>query len=249
MNTTDDTNSTADTTSLLISDVDDTLTGDDAALQRLSDALRAQRPRLLVAVNSSRPAPSVQRTLDDQFPAGFPLDAMITAMGTEVRINGTPVAAWSKRFEGWPRDKIEQVVLSLGHRAHDAEFQTPYKASFAVEGAEALLEVTKALENAGLPCRLIASGKDDLDILPPGAGKDHATLFLAEQLGAGKQGFVVAGDSANDLAMFRVAPRAIAVGNARAELIDAMPRETSYHARAKHAAGVHEGLKHYRLFP
>ena len=64
-----------------------------------------------------------------------------------------------------------------------------------------------------LPCQLIASGEDDLDILPPGAGKGQATLHLAGVLGFDRAQLIVAGDSANDLAMFQVAPRAIAVGN------------------------------------
>lgn len=88
-----------------------------------------------------------------------------------------------------------------------------------------------------------------MDILPPGGGKDHATLFLAEHLNVDAQTrLVVAGDSANDLAMFRVASRCVAVGNARAELVEAMPVNTSYHAKAHHAAGVIEGLEYYGVW-
>lgn len=234
---------------LLISDVDDTLTGDDAALSRFVQAVAERPPKLTVALNSSRPADSVDATLGSVFPAGFKPDAIITAMGTQVRVGGAWVQAWTKRFNGWPRDEIAQVVLSLGHRAHDAEYQTPHKASFAVPRGEAQEQVRTELVRQGLPCRIIASGSDDMDILPPGGGKDHATLFLAEHLNVDPQTrLVVAGDSANDLAMFNVASRCVAVGNARAELIDAMPASASYHAQAHHAAGVLEGLEHYGVW-
>ncbi|MEM6459320.1 MAG: HAD family hydrolase [Planctomycetota bacterium] len=229
---------------LLISDVDDTLTGDDAALRELVGAVARRRPRLTFALNSSRPAASVDRTLAEVFPTGFTPDAVITAMGTQMRIGGAWDDAWTARFADWPRDEVFDVVSSLGFRGHDAEYQTPHKASFAVPAGEAQAEVLRELDKRGLPVRAIASGADDLDLLPPSGGKDHATLYLAERLGFHEtQRWAVAGDSANDLAMFRVAPHAIAVGNARAELLDAMPRDTAWHADEPHAAGVHAGLR------
>jgi sucrose-6F-phosphate phosphohydrolase len=238
-----------DTRALLVSDIDDTLTGDDEALDALVQAVNAKDSRVSLAVNSSRPAGSVDRTLREVFPEAFRPIGMITAMGTEVRVRGTLIDAWQARFAGWPRKRIDEVVRSFGHRPHDAEMQTEFKASYAVPTGDAQAEVAEALKAAGLPCRIIASGVDDMDILPPGAGKDHATLFLTELLGFVRSQLIVAGDSGNDLAMFQVAPRAIAVGNARRELIDAAPADRVYHARAPYAAGVHEGLIHYGILP
>jgi len=234
---------------LLVSDIDDTLTGDDEALRTLTMAINALHPRLRIVVNSSRPYDSVLTTLNDVFPSKFKPDGIITAMGTEVRVDGAPVAEWDARFTGWPRQRIAGLVTSLGHRAHEQALQTEHKASFAVPRGEAQAEVTRLLEAHDLPCRIIASGEDDLDILPPGAGKDHATLFITQHMGYDVSQLIVAGDSANDLAMFLVAPRAIAVANARAELIDAAPKGRVYHAKAHYAAGVHEGLIHYRALP
>ncbi|MEM7576443.1 MAG: HAD-IIB family hydrolase [Planctomycetota bacterium] len=232
---------------LLVSDVDDTLTGDDHALRELAGALLTHRERVTVALNSSRPWASVERTLRDVFPLNFPIAASITAMGTQVRIDGQASDAWDEQFGDWPRDRIVEVVQRLGHEPHDDEYQTPRKASFAVpkQGQQA---VRDALAEAGLPVRAIASGVDDFDILPAGAGKDHATRFVHAQLQERLRcalNLVVSGDSANDLAMFRAAPRAIAVGNARPELVDAMPADMSYHAAGRHAAGVLEGLRHF----
>ncbi|MEM8494908.1 MAG: HAD-IIB family hydrolase [Planctomycetota bacterium] len=232
---------------LLVSDVDDTLTGDDLAFAELADALANNRDRVRVALNSSRPWASVERTVRDVFPDRFPIDASITAMGTQIRVGDRPCEAWDTHLGDWPRDAIFELMTSFGHRPHADEYQTLRKASFAVP-RDQQADVRNALAKADLPVRIIASGTDDFDVLPTGAGKDHATRFLHEslELDAGHPlRLVVAGDSANDLAMFQAAPRAIAVGNARAELVEAMPVETTFHAKARHAAGVLEGLRHF----
>jgi sucrose-6F-phosphate phosphohydrolase len=233
---------------LVVSDIDDTLTGDAAGLQALTAALNRHAGLIWFALNSSRPCASVARTLRDVFPADFAPDAMITALGTEIQLRGVPVAGWEARFAGWPRDAIHRVLAGLGHRPHDAEFQTPNKVSFAVPQA-ARAGVRAALAARGLPCQIIASGVDDFDVIPPGAGKDAACLFLASALGNARSQLIVAGDSGNDLAMFRVAAHAIAVGNSRRELLQAMPAETSYHATQNHAFGVLEGLRHFGALP
>ncbi|MBI1218111.1 MAG: HAD-IIB family hydrolase [Rhodobacteraceae bacterium] len=234
---------------LLVSDIDGTLTGDAEGLARLWAAAAAHRDRLRVALNSSRPAASVDATLATTFPRDFAPDAVITAMGTEIRIAGVPDADWAARFDGWPRDDIFALVQGMGFTPHAAEFQTRAKASFAVPGAANRDRVLAALAAAGLPVRAVHSGESDLDLISPGAGKDAATRFLAERLCIPADRVVAAGDSGNDLTMFEVAARAIAVGNARPELTLAMPPAKSYRARAPYAAGVHEGLIALGILP
>ena len=232
---------------LLVSDIDDTLTGDDAALNQLSDELGRHRRGIKVAVNSSRPAKSVDTTLSTVFPKSFPIDAVITAMGTEIRVDGQPLTSWTDRFDGWPAERIRTLVKDLGYSLHADEFQTPAKASFAVPRGADQDRVIAALRAKTLPFQAIASGADDFDVLPPGAGKGGATRHLADSLGIASDHIIAAGDSANDLAMFESAACAIAVGNARAELLQAMPADKCYHAQKPFAAGVLEGLAHFRL--
>jgi len=230
---------------LLISDVDDTLTGDAAGLQSLCDAIQRHRERLWLALNSSRPRASVARTLAREFPAAMVPDAVITALGTEIEVNGQKLDAWQRRFDGWPQREIFDLLAALGHRPHDAEFQTPNKVSFAVAAGAAQAETRAELARRGLPCQIIASGADDFDVIPPGAGKAAAALFLAGVLGKTPDQIIAAGDSGNDLDLFRIAARAIAVANARNELLVAMPADTTYIAKTPHAAGVLEGLIHF----
>lgn len=234
---------------LLVSDIDDTLTGDRAALDGLWDAVCKAAPPLKFALNSSRPSASVDETIADYFPASFAPDAIITGLGTQIRVKGDWLEDWSARFADWPRDEIAARVLAMGFEPHPPQFQTPGKASFAVPGKEAYALVLAELQRNHLPFQALFSGESDLDLLAPGAGKDAASRYLAEFYGIAPDRIIAAGDSGNDLAMFKAAGRAIAVGNARRELIDAMPVEKTYLAKSHHAAGVHEGLIELGILP
>jgi sucrose-6F-phosphate phosphohydrolase len=234
---------------LLVSDIDDTLTGNRGDLDRLWQQLRSRGQGIRLALNSSRPAASVDRTLEDYFPQGFKPDAVITGLGTEIRLNGCFLESWQHQFLDWPCDRVHEIVGKLGYSAHEADFQTQGKASFAVAGKAGAERVLEALRQADIPFRHIHSGASDLDILAPGAGKDAAMRHLAQHLGIPAERTVAAGDSGNDLALFQAAGRAIAVGNARQELVEAMPKDKTYHAAAHHAAGVLEGLAALGLLP
>lgn len=227
---------------LVVSDIDDTLTGDRQALDDLVARFDREQGRLRLVLNSSRPAESVAETLRSEFPQGFQPAGVITGLGTEIAIDGEVVSDWSSRFETWPRQEIVDVVARFGHLPHPKIYQTAAKASFAVPGRAAVNEVLAALEARGLPLQAIYSGASDLDLIAPGAGKDEALRFVADLFGIARGRVVAAGDSGNDLAMFQAADRAIAVGNARDELRDTAPREKTYFARAPYAAGVAEGL-------
>lgn len=234
---------------LLVSDIDDTLTGDEAALQKLAVAINAAKDRLIFAVNSSRPAASVAETLRKEFPPSLVPAAVITALGTEIAVGGEDTPDWQTRFAGWPHGTVFDILSSLGHMPHDPVFQTPLKVSFAVPAGEPQAQAREALHEAGIACEIIASGTDDFDVIPKGAGKAAATLFLASHFGVDQARLIVAGDSGNDLAMFKAAQNRIAVGNARQELIQALEVGSFYHAQQPHAAGVHEGLCYYGVIP
>lgn len=234
---------------LIVSDIDDTLTGDRDSLERLWAALQPLRGSVRLALNSSRPAASVDETIRSYFPAGFAPDAIITGLGTEIRIGGAFLHDWASRFETWPRQEIVDLVLRFGHQPHPDEFQTPGKASFAVPDAEAVEILLGTLSAHGLPVQALYTGESDLDLIAPDGGKDRALKFLARHFHVPEGRVIAAGDSGNDLAMFEAADHAIAVGNARRELRHAAPRYKTYFARAAHAAGVHEGLQAFGVLP
>jgi sucrose-6F-phosphate phosphohydrolase len=226
---------------LLVSDLDETLTGDGPALQRLVEAV-AGTPELAVAINSSRPLVSVDQTLAG-FPPGWRPDALIGAMGTEIRLAGAPLRAWQARFEGWDRGAIDRAMEQVpGVEPHAADLQTPFKASFAVP-PDRQQQATEAVRATGLAVQIVVSGESDFDVLPEAAGKEAATAYLTRQLGLDPaSGLIVAGDSGNDLAMFRASAKGIVVANARNELRQAVSPEQTSFASQPRAAGVLEGL-------
>ncbi|HRQ88071.1 MAG TPA: HAD-IIB family hydrolase [Bacteroidia bacterium] len=224
---------------LLVTDVDETLDGDEEALLRFSE----ERGPILLVLNSSRPRRSVLKTLE-RFPGSLTIDGLVTAMGTQILLEGADVPEWTQRFGGWDRRIVDGLMRQEGIDPHPDEMQAPFKASFAVPAGRGGELEAKILER--LPdTRIILSGESDFDVVPSAAGKDKATLYVAERLGISPDHLVVAGDSGNDLAMFRAAGKAIAVGNARPELVDRADPRRTYFAKAHHAAGILEGLRHW----
>jgi HAD superfamily hydrolase (TIGR01484 family) len=226
-----------------VTDVDDTLLGDDDAYRDFQQVAVAS-PGLRVALNSSRPVASIERTLESLEPAFQPA-AVIGAMGTEIRYNGRLLSEWTTRFGDWSRHPIDDVMAQLGFSPHDDEYQTSLKASFVVAGEESQQLAREAIAATGQSAKIVTSGTSDFDVLPPDADKGEATLFIAELLGVPLTRLIVAGDSANDVAMFGVAERGIVVGNAREELRRAVNPECAYLATESRARGLLEGLKHY----
>jgi hypothetical protein len=224
---------------LLVSDVDDTLAGDDEGVAAYSKHCRGVR----LVLNSSRPLGSLRETMAG-FPKDLRIDGVVAGLGTEILLDGILQTEWTARFAGWDRGAADHVMARAGMPPHAEAMQTPHKASFAVPRGR--WKEMKAAVRAALPqCRIITSGRSDFDVIPASAGKDHATRWVAGRLGIAPERLIVAGDSGNDLAMFLAADRAIAVGNARAELLERADPARTYFAEASRAWGLIEGLRHW----
>lgn len=249
--------------------MDDTLLGDDDALARLAEALNHHHGVRLV-LNSSRPLQSVVRSLDD-LPFRLGPDGMVGALGTEVEMGGEPFGHWQARFAGWDRAPVDRAMARLGCPAHPHEYQTHFKASFSVDAARRR-EAEEAVAATGLAARVVYSGESSFDVIPANAGKEAPLDFLAEHFRVPADQVVAAGDSANDAGLLRAVPHAILVGNATAELIEALDADRAtgptsggdrgagsstdpgpkagptgspthrYRAAAPHAGGIIEGL-------
>lgn len=234
---------------LFVSDVDDTLLGDDEALTRLSQILENSPDNLVVTFNSSRPCDSLRQTLAAYKQMITP-DYLIGAMGTEIQEGptGRTLADYGLylKQQGWDRPKIAALMDEMGFEAHADEYQTPFKASYNVPGSNAYEQIKKRLADAGISAKVIFSGGSNLDIIPTEAGKGNVIAYLRRRLHVKGEHVVVAGDSGNDLEMFVAPYRGIVVGNADEDL-KSQQGEHIYHAQAHHAAGVLEGLRHWQV--
>ncbi|MEZ4519910.1 MAG: HAD family hydrolase [Chloroflexota bacterium] len=121
---------------LLVSDVDDTLTGDSAALERLGQVFEVKAGTLTVAYNSSRPCASIRATIESLPELPVP-DYVIGALGTEIENGrtGQRLESYTRLLdEGWQREAIDTLARSMGFAPHPEEYQTPWKAVMILMG-------------------------------------------------------------------------------------------------------------------
>jgi mannosylfructose-6-phosphate phosphatase len=232
---------------LLISDVDGTLLGDVAALAEFCQWRRGPGRRVRLVYNSGRFVDSVRASIRDH---GMPEpDAVIGGVGTQIveTASGRPWAAWPPRDGRWDPETIHRVCRGFPELApQPAKFISEFKISyfgFELE-PERLERLSARLAHAGQCARIVYSSQRDLDILPAGVDKGAAALRLCQAWAIDPTCAAVAGDSGNDLAMFRPEFRGIVVGNALPEL-RTLAGPNVYQAAASFAAGVLEGLHHW----
>lgn len=241
---------------LFVTDLDNTLVGDAAALQVLNHKLTQHRQEhgTKIVYSTGRSLESYQELKAEQ--RLIEPDALVVAVGTEIYYKGsdTPDPTWSDKLSHqWNRD----VVVATG--AHFADLvpqpdseQRPFKVSyFLTEEAavEVLPQIEALLKERGLAVKLIYSSGKDFDILPHQADKGMAMAFLRQTWEIDPNKTVVCGDSGNDCALFSVdKERGIIVGNAQPEMLawhEANLFEHHYLAKAHCAGGILEGLNYF----
>ncbi|HEY9740025.1 MAG TPA: sucrose-phosphate phosphatase [Coleofasciculaceae cyanobacterium] len=242
---------------LFVTDLDNTLVGDDEALKELNQQLAQHRQeygtKIVYATGRSR---SIYHDLKAEKQLLDP-DALIAAVGTEIYDDDRKDAAdpaWSEKLsEGWNR---ELTVATAAHYSdlvpQEESEQRPFKVSYYLAepaAVEVLPRLESQLSERGLNVKLIYSGGKDLDILPRNSDKGLAVQFLQQKWGIDNTRTVVCGDSGNDIALFSVGEaRGIIVGNAQPELrqwYDNNPTDYRYMAKAYCAGGILEGLYHF----
>lgn len=235
---------------LLLSDLDDTLLGDDPALRRFHDYFQAHCAKdVAVAYASGRFYESIRRDVrstelpNPQF--------VIGGVGSDLRSfpEGEPDTEWIGRMsEGWSAERVRELFAgndSLCLQSEDS--QSDFKVSYLFPGArqEHLDRLRSHLEEAGIRANLIYSSNRDLDFLPAGVDKGTAGLFVAEHLGIPPERVISAGNSGNDMTLLGHGFKGIVVANAHRELREAARKSNTYQSPERHAAGVQDGLEHW----
>jgi sucrose-6-phosphatase len=244
------------TSFLFVTDLDNTLVGNDAALLELNDRLKQHRQehgsKIVYATGRS---PLLYRELQVEKNLLEP-DALVLSVGTEIYLDGsdTPDPGWSEILSpGWDRELILSITEKYPELTLQPESeQRPFKVSFFLEEAVApgvLSQLELELQKHNLKKKLIYSSGIDLDIVPLSSDKGQAMQFLRHQWKFAAEQTVVCGDSGNDIALFAVGnERGIIVGNARPELLqwhNDYPADYRYLAQDFCAGGILEGLKYF----
>jgi sucrose-6F-phosphate phosphohydrolase len=233
---------------LLISDVDDTLLGEEKSLRDFSAWYAQHCEYLKLAYSSGRFYESIVQSVRDT-PLPEP-DAVIGGVGTNIRLHpsGEEVEAWHDVInQGWDPDRIRKIVEEFPDiEMQPEEFQSRFKISYYYHdaGEKELKELEDRFKKEDMEVTLVYSSSRDLDILPKGVSKGTAALFLASLWSFDKDHVIVAGNSGNDRALFEQGFYGIVVANAHEEL-KALKGPRIYQCRKEIAAGVLEGLKHW----
>lgn len=235
----------------LISDIDNTLLGDEQGLRELITLLRKHSDQMAFGIATGRSIDSAVKILK-KWQVPIP-DVLITSVGSEIHYwpSQRLDLGWSHHISyQWRRDALETFFSAVpGLTLQAAENQREFKLSYNVDPEQMppIKELYKQLRQLRLKAKLIYSHGSFLDILPERASKGQAIRYLAYKWGLSLKQFVVAGDSGNDEAMLVGDTLGVVVGNHSPELECVRGLDQVYFAEAHYAAGIVEGLRHYRF--
>lgn len=235
-------------THLLVSDLDGTLLGDDAALGRFAEWFANRPGDLLLAYASGRAYASVQKVIHG---SGLPQpDAVISDVGTAIHVgtDGSELKDWQDRIAtNWNADRVREMLADDPQLvAQPGDCQTDFKVSYYLHDAsdQDIAALERRIQSAGVHGQVVYSSGRDLDVLPAGADKASAAALLAASWKVPQANVIAAGDSGNDRTLLTGGFRAIVVANAQPEL-SGLDGELIYRARRSFADGVVEGLEHW----
>ncbi len=238
---------------MLIFDIDETMTGDDQALSQLDELLRNRNKDIGFGVATGRSIDSARSALE-QYSITDP-DVIISSVGSEIYYNNENeyvyATGWDAHIKhSWQPDKIKRLLEDVDYLTPQVpENQRKYKLSYDIDntGIDHLHELRHMLVRDRIKSNLIISHGAYADFLPFRASKGRAIRYLSYRWNIPLDSILVAGDSGNDEDMLTGEPLGVIVKNYTSELEKLQGRRRVYFAENKHAAGVIEGIKHYKI--
>ncbi len=235
---------------LLITDLDNTLTGDADALAEFVDVIR-ENDHVGFGIATGRRLDSALELIEE---LGLPRpDLLDTDVGTQLHYGEALTADRSWRNQigyAWKPDEIRALLdklpgLYLQDEGHQSEFKISYELDASL--APKLSQIKKKIREAGLRAKVVLSLEMYLDIIPVRGGSDLSMRHLLWKWGFPAEHVLVAGDSGNDAGMLVGRTLGVVVGNYSHELERLRNHPRIYFAKAHHAAGVLEGVEYYNF--
>lgn len=236
---------------MIISDIDNTLLGDEQGLTELLQWLRAHANTVSFGVATGRSVESAVKILK-KWHVPMP-DILITSVGSEINYwpSLRPDQGWSNHIRHqWRRETLAEALQAIpGLTLQSHENQREFKLSYSVipEQMPPLEQLYQYLHQQNLHAKLIYSHETFLDVLPARASKGLAVRYLAYKWGLSLRNFLIAGDSGNDEEMLVGDTLGVVVGNHSPELEPLRGLEQMYFANNTYARGILEGLEHYNF--
>ena len=235
---------------LLITDMDNTLTGDDEALAEFNDLLR-ENEQIGFGITTGRSLEDARKMIEKM---NLPTpDVLDTSVGTELHYGENLAAdsAWQKQlsYQWKPKEVYGLLAAQPGFYPQDGEHQTDFKVSFTIdpEIAPKLANIKKLLREAGLKAKVVMSFGMYVDVIPVRGGSDLSIRHLLYRWGFAPERLLVVGDSGNDEGMLKGRTLGVVVGNYSSELEKLRKLPRIYFAEGKHARGILEGIDYYQF--
>lgn len=235
---------------LIITDLDNTLTGDDEALKEFVELIR-ENDHIGFGIATGRRLDSAMELIKE---LGLPQPDLIdTDAGTQLHYgeNLTPDLSWRKSIDyAWKPQQIRDVLdMQPGFYPQIEEHQSEFKISYEIDTSvsPSITTIKKILREAGLRAKVIMSLGMYLDIIPVRGGSDLSMRHVLWKWGFAPEHVLVSGDSGNDAGMLLGRTLGVVVGNHSEELERLRNRPRVYFAEASHAAGILEGIRYYNF--
>ena len=229
---------------ILVADLDGTLLGGDAADRRRLHAVLARHPEVTVVFATGRGLSSVREALRDPL---LPRPRWIIAdVGASV-IDGldlAPIEALQAQLRaGWPgAERVRIALARFPSLTYQHGVAQDGRCSFYLHPEQLTQEITDTVRALG--CTWLYSANRYFDVLPPSVSKGSALVALAREQHWPMASVLVAGDSLNDLSLFRLGAHGVIVGNAEAALRAAIATDDTVHRpHQMGAAGVLSALQ------
>ena len=237
---------------LLVTDLDNTLVGDDPATLALNQHLQSKRSQFcLVYATEHSHASTCELIAQKQLLAP---DYLITGIGSEIYKNGTLDLDWAEYLsQNWDKMALASLSQQFSQlKPQSSNKQNPWKLSFSLESVTETASTFHALQQklaeSGLAAQIILSSNGEVDILPKTSNKGNALSYLQKRLKTPAEATLVCGDSGHDISMFEQDVRGVIVANAQSELLEWYGEcggKNHYLASSACAWGILEGIEYF----
>lgn len=234
---------------LIISDIDNTLTGgDNAGLQSLMRLLKDNYDRVGFGVATGRTVDSAVAHLNKH--GVMAPDVIISSVGSEIYYGKELLQSkgWETHISHkWDRDKVKSLLDTLEYLTYqDEATQRRFKVSYDMAfQKDRIVEIHNLLQKNKCRYNLAYSHGKHLDILPYRASKGKAIRYLSYKWEIPLQNLLICGDSGNDEDMLRGEPPAVVVGNYSRELERLKGQRNIYFSTRRYAEGILDGIDKY----
>lgn len=238
---------------MIVTDVDDTLMGDDAALEAFRGVLDEAGDHVALGIATGRPLERAIEAVHELEAKGLPpANVLITASGTRLSYGARKRErdrSWERQIDyRWEPDRIREVLEAMpgvgpGPREGQTEFRVQYRLD--PEKGPSLAAVRRRLRKAGVEATVLLDRGTSLEVIPVRASPGLAIRFICYKWNLEPERLLVAGDSGNDADMLSGDTLGVVVGNHTKELERLRGHPRIHFAEGTHAWGIIEGIRHY----